>query len=70
MNTYPVMVIDYHPGVGADGAWSYIADEPPVNGDEIVIRRASGLPEDDSMVVSVKAVGEDAPFTITATLLS
>ena len=69
MNTYPVMLLDHHPGFGADGAWSYIADEPPAQGDEIVITRTSGLSEDDSMVVSVKAVGEETPFTITATLL-
>ncbi len=70
MNTYPVMLPDYHPGFGADGAWSYSADETPAVGDEIVITRTSALPEDDSMVVSVKAVSEEAPFTITATLLS
>ena len=69
MNTYPVMLPDDHPGFGADGAWSYSADELPGEGDEIVITRTSALPEDDSMVVSVKTVSEEAPFTITATLL-
>jgi hypothetical protein len=70
MNTYPVMLPDYHPGFGEDGAWSFSANGLPAEGDEILITRSSALPEDDSMVVSVKAVSEEAPFTITATLLS
>ena len=31
------------PRLGADGAWSYIADESPAQGDEIVITRTSGF---------------------------
>ena len=70
MTTYPVMVIDYHAGVGVDGAWGYVAEKPPAEGDEIVITHASGGPVGDSMVVNVKAVGETAPFTITATMIA
>jgi hypothetical protein len=70
MNTYPVMLLDYHPGFGADGAWSYVADKPPGEGDEIVITQPLGHPGGDSMVVTVKAVSEVAPFTITATFES
>jgi len=70
MTAYPVMLIDYHAGVGEDGAWGYVGDELPAPGQEIAITRSSGLPEGDSMVVSVKSVGEAAPFTITATMLS
>ena len=48
----------------------HVADEPPEQGDEIVISHTSGGPGGDSMVVSVKSVGENAPFTITATMIS
>jgi len=63
------MVIDYHADIGAAGAWSYTADEPPASGDEIIITHSSGLPGGDSMTVRVKSVLEDAPFAITASVL-
>jgi hypothetical protein len=70
VTTYPVMLIGYQAGVGVDGAWGHVADEPPEQGDEIVISHTSGGPGGDSMVVSVKSVGENAPFTITATMIA
>jgi hypothetical protein len=69
MSTYPVMLIDYHADIGADGAWSYTGDEPPAQGDEIVITHSSGLPGGDSMSVRVKWVDDHPPFAITATML-
>lgn len=69
MSTYPVMVVDFHDDVGQDGGWSYTGEELPAPGDEIVIAHSSGLPGGDSMAVRVRAVRDDAPFTITATML-
>ncbi len=70
MCKYPVMLLSYHGGVGDDGAWAYTADEPPAEGEEIVITHTSPLPGGDSMSVRVKSVGDSAPFPITATMLS
>jgi hypothetical protein len=70
MSTYPVMLIDYHPGIGQGGAWSYTADRPPEPGDEIVITQASGLPDGNAVTVQVKSVLRDPPFAITATLVA
>ncbi len=64
------MLLDYQDGVGDGGAWAYEADEPPAEGDEIVITRTSSLPGGDSTSVRVKSVGEAAPFPITATMLA
>jgi hypothetical protein len=63
------MLIDYHHGLGPNGAWGYVADGPPAPGDEIVITQSSGLPRGNSTRVRVKHVGKASPFTITATML-
>ncbi len=70
MSTYPVMLLDFHAGIGDGGAWIYTAAEPPTEGDEIVITRTSPLPGGDSTSVRVKSVGDAAPFSITATMLA
>jgi hypothetical protein len=70
MSAYPVMLLEYHGGIGNDGAWVYKADEPPAKGDEIVITHTSSLPGGDAMSVRVEAVGDSSPFPITAAMLS
>jgi hypothetical protein len=67
--SYPVMLVDSHPDF-VHGAWSYAAEKPPVEGEEIVITSTSGLPGGDSTTVLVKSVGEDPPFAISATSVS
>jgi hypothetical protein len=63
------MLIGDRPPFGVEGAWYYVADKRPAQGDEIAITRTSGLAGGDSMAVRVKRVAEDSPFTITATIL-
>ncbi len=65
-----MMLLDFHAGIGDGGAWVYTADEPPAEGDEIVITRSSPLPGGDSTSVRVKSVADEAPFSITATMLT